>query len=52
VPLIGDRDGDGMDDIAIWRASTGTWFWLQSTSGFTAGLTRAWGASTDLPIVK
>ena len=52
VPLIGDQDGDGVDDIAVWRPSDGTWFWLQSTTSFTAGLQRQWGAAADLPIVR
>jgi len=51
-PLAADRDGDGVDDPVIWRASTGTWFWLESATGFTSGLSKQWGASTDIPIVK
>ena len=34
VPLVGDMDGDGVADLVLWRASTGTWYWLSSTSGF------------------
>jgi hypothetical protein len=52
VPSLVDRDGDGIADIAVWRASTGTWYWLKSTTGFTAGLAKQWGITTDVPIVK
>jgi len=52
VPSLVDRDGDGIADIAVWRASTGTWYWLKSSTGFTAGLSKQWGISTDVPIVK
>jgi hypothetical protein len=43
-----------MADLAVWRASTGTWFWLTSSSGYSysSAVARAWGASTDIPMVK
>lgn len=35
VPLVGDFDGDGMDDIAVWHPNTGSWQVALSTgSGF------------------
>jgi hypothetical protein len=52
VPSLADRDGDGKADITVWRVSTGTWYWLQSTTGFTSGLGMQWGIPTDVPIVK
>jgi hypothetical protein len=54
VPLIGDFDADGKADLAVWRAPSGTWFWLTSSSGYNYAAQRGtvWGASTDIPMVK
>ncbi len=35
VPVPGDYDGDGRDDVAVWRSSTGEWWIQRSTGGFT-----------------
>ncbi len=45
VPVPGDYDGDGRDDLAVFR--NGTWFLNQSTSGF-SGL--QFGVSSDQPV--
>ena len=42
-----DLTGDGHADIAVYRPSTGIWYLLQSTNGFTAV---QWGLSQDIPI--
>ncbi len=46
-PIAADYDGDGRADIAVFRPSTGIWYLLQSTSGFTGV---QWGVATDVAI--
>lgn len=43
-----DFDGDGKDDIALYRPSTQIWYVLKSTGGFFA---TQFGISTDKPVV-
>ena len=54
-PLLADMDGDGKADPVIWRASTGTWYWLQSSSGYNplAAGSRQWGNADlgDVPLL-
>src|SRR5204863_3666893 len=55
VPVLGDIDGDGKVDLIVWRASTGTWYWLTSRSGYSyasAG-SKQWGNASlgDTPLV-
>jgi len=52
TPITGDFDGDRKTDIAIFRPSTGTWWILQSSNGYTGFFTYSWGVSTDTPILK
>lgn len=48
-PLLGDFDGDVKTDPAIYRPSTGEWWYAASSAG---GQHRAgrWGISTDIPV--
>ena len=44
-----DFDADSRAEVGIYRPSTGGWYWLKSSSGFTAGAGYAWGAAGDQP---
>ena len=55
VPLVGDFDGDGRSDLAVWRATTGTWRWLPSSSGYADAAMgeKQWGnqSAGDVPVI-
>jgi hypothetical protein len=46
----GNFDGDRSTDIVVYRPSTGTWYILNSITGFVGGDGIEWGASTDVPV--
>ena len=43
-----DYDGDNRIDIAVFRQSTGNWYWINSSDG--QAQTRHWGADGDIPV--
>ena len=49
TPVSGDFDGDGRNDRAVYRSTTGEWFLLRSTAGFRQ---QGWGAYAlgDIPV--
>jgi hypothetical protein len=55
VPLLGDIDGDGISDLVVWRTSTGTWYWLTSSSNYNpaAAVAKQWGNASlgDQPML-
>ena len=54
-PFLGDIDGDGRSDVVVWRATTGTWFWLLSSASYSAASQgqQDWGsaAENDVPML-
>lgn len=53
VPLVGDFDGDGINDLTIYRPSNGTWYIRYSSLGFSLANSIAiqWGTTGDIPVV-
>ena len=49
IPLTADFDGDRIDDITVYRPSTGNWWSLRSTQGFLSPVPQ-WGLPGDVPL--
>ncbi len=49
VPLRGDWDNDGLDEIGLWRPSTATWFLDYDNNGW-GDFRISWGRNTDIPL--
>ena len=48
IPVVGDYDGDGKADYAIYRPSTNTWWILQSSNG--AYTSTSFGTAGDITV--
>ena len=48
VPVAIDIDGDGQNDIAVYRRTDQTWYFIQSSNGAQGGF--AHGTSTAVPL--
>ncbi|MFL6273828.1 MAG: SBBP repeat-containing protein [Blastocatellia bacterium] len=51
MPVVGDFDGDGKADPAIWRASQGVWMIPTSSSNYATYIFSQWGQAGDTPVV-
>jgi hypothetical protein len=52
LPVRGDYDGDGIDDIAVWRPTTGQFWWINSSNGQVPNPV-VWGtADNDVPVAN
>jgi hypothetical protein len=45
---MADFDGDGIGDLTVFRGSTGTWWWIQSSDNSIYAV--QWGKSGDTPV--
>src|SRR5512144_1776747 len=48
VAVIGEDDGDGKTDFAVWRPAEGNWYVIDSSTGSTR--VQQWGEDGDLTV--
>jgi VCBS repeat protein/fibronectin type III domain protein/NHL repeat-containing protein len=48
-PRANDLDNDQKTDPLVWRPGNGTFTWLSSSTNYSAGGSRTWGGSGDVP---
>lgn len=46
--VMADFDGDGKGELALWRGSAGTWWWIRSSDGVVNAA--KWGIDGDTPV--
>ena len=51
MPVPADYDGDGRQDIAVYRPSKGSWYILRSSTNYTAFVSYQWGLGGDIPVL-
>ena len=50
LQVPGDFEGDGKADLSVYRPSTGQWYILESSKGYSTSVAVTWGVSSDIPV--